>query len=224
MTIKEKARIAFERDLEVIVIEKGCISHEGHIVAYHTGSAGVEIHYPSDDVGETYEEKRIWYKDITEIRFVGEGVDPFGGQCHVVYGCNERQGAGRWCSNEACQHRMIWKNIAERTAATEKPEPSDEDIAKPQWMSVKHRRDDGDYELVISDGIMIKARQAQATPAEMDLMAAAPGLADALRMVVRESTFSRIQNGTHDSDTITVKFNPDGWRIIMEALNKAEIK
>lgn len=53
------------------------------------------------------------------------------------------------------------------------------------------------------------------------LFAAAPDMLDALETLVKISTLSRIQSGTVNADTITTKFNPDGWRIITDAIAKA---
>jgi len=52
-------------------------------------------------------------------------------------------------------------------------------------------------------------------------------LPDALRALMRvrdRSVLSRIQSGTRDCDIITMEFNPDEYRVITDALDKAGIE
>lgn len=61
-----------------------------------------------------------------------------------------------------------------------------------------------------------------ATSQQTILAAAAPEMRDALEMVSRKGKFSRITVGGCVADRISVEFNPDGWRIITDALEKAD--
>lgn len=96
-------------------------------------------------------------------------------------GCKERQGSSLYCKDEACDTRMIFVEFNEsfrEDPKPDKPEPPDEDVAKQRWEWVPVGTGEG---LVGTDesGEFIYVD----TPQQRTLQAAAPELADALRMV-----------------------------------------
>lgn len=92
------------------------------------------------------------------------------------------------------------------------------DITKERWYVI--HGDKCDYRMESTKGNYIML--ADCIPLEVaKQMAAALELRDALKMVVRRSTLSRVRRGTRDSDTITATFNPDQWRIVTDALKKS---
>ncbi len=113
---------------------------------------------------------------------LGEEVDSFGGQCHVAYGCNERQGAGKWCRDETCQHRMIWKDIADKERRDSGPLVHD--VAKERWKWLRFETPLCEDILCIPDqdgkrGQRLAIR-ASATEAQIAVIRAAPEMLDVL--------------------------------------------
>lgn len=58
----------------------------------------------------------------------------------------------------------------------------------------------------------------------VDAVVAVPDTLRALVMVRDRSSFTRFQSGARNADVITVEFNPDQWRVITDALDKAGIE
>lgn len=107
------------------------------------------------------------------------------------------------------------REMDEEDARTAGEEP--DDIAKERW----EQDDDITEGEVICHGRTLLFQLMGASDAQMNVAVAAPQMFDALETLEKISTFSRMQTWTVNSDTITVKFNPDGWRIITDAIAKA---
>lgn len=214
MTIKEKARIAFEQDREVTVYFNADEELSGLIISYAS--------YESDQITLRYKSpyvKHIPLQAVTDICFVGEVGDAKAEKPESVY---EYIGRRLAHLRSAVEIRNIISQAQEKFGDVDniaQPDPPADDVASEVWEVIHGEK--GHYRLestwnkriALSDGIPIETAKT---------MAAANEMRDALEMVIKRSRLTRVMRNTRQSDTITVEFNPDGWRIITDAVNKAD--
>ena len=187
LTIKEKARMAFERDWKVVVTEKGNITYQGHIDSYDSVSNGqIHIVFPDPDRPKMMEIRSVRYLDITEIRLPDEepGRDRSYPHCDNLE-CKERQGSSVYCNDEICVTRRIFVNYEESIKEDPKPsqpEPPVHDIASER---LKVHFDGPNTVIVDGNGLRV-AKRLNASVELVALMAAAPELVDYARSLVNE--------------------------------------
>lgn len=182
MTIKEKARVAWEQDLEVVV-EAG----HGHTVQGRIDEfSGYEIHITSP-LGHG---SRVGFSHITDIRFVGEPCDEAVEFDSTPATDTERQLVANARTIE-CQSDAIRKLTAENAELKRslgEPEQADpvHDIASERWHKGKDltaRHDDRPLFTVLNTS-EYELAYAIENEEHADLMTAAPELADKMRKLL----------------------------------------
>lgn len=219
MTIKQQLEHAKKYGYPVRVTLISGHSEEGTVFALDEDSYGLR------DIVCRWRD----YTAIASVEPLEPEVEPgdwFGWQCHVAYGCNDRQGTGRYCKDKTCQHRMIWKDIAAK--AEESRDPPAHDEAPEQWHVCKM---DNTAQPWITDkraifkyagvkecpewGHMLARATSFATDAQMEQMAAAPDMLDALRTI-------ECQADATPGDLVKIQLAHKTWKEILATIKKAE--
>ena len=153
---------------------------------------------------------------VLEVR---EGADRSYPHCDET-GCLQRQGGGLYCKRVECDTRNIFVDYAGSLREDPKPgeEPAADDVAKQRWVVGEDGR--AGTHIYDAEGNCIAWVMRDCRFAKV--MAAAPEMLDALKLVERRGVLSRVQRNTRNCDIITATFNPDQWRVVTDALGKAE--
>lgn len=236
MSIREKARIAWEDTREVVVIGTSGAHYRGRVM-------------DRTEKGFTLDREMgtcpFSYSGIKNIRFVDEGEEDSTTGTRTV--CKETldflRGQVKWNADErhiktkyvynliddlekalaSNKVRMNWPFLEECVQDGANREMDEEDKPSPpepeaeRWEVVCSK---GHYRIESTLGKRIAL--SDCIPLETAIaMAGAVQMRDALRVVTVKSNFQRITKGGHDADRISVEFNPDQWRVITDALEKA---
>lgn len=100
MTIKEKARVAWEKDLEVLVVNESDEQRRGYIDSF--SASELHIAYTMSDGGSSIE-----YVAITDIRFVGEVEEGQGEAVAIGQFAYTEPGAGRNVVGLICDSVLV---------------------------------------------------------------------------------------------------------------------
>lgn len=213
MTIKEKARVAWERDLEVEITAHGH-KYRGRIECYHGDGLTLRIVVPRE---------RFSYDDITDIRFVDEPCNDVQATLYVLLYLKDLRTKREWseesqkwfdntiaemerkltaeCASEEEALRQIierqkgmmdllYAENAELKRSLGEPEQANPvDIASQRWAYNKCYS-----EITDRNGRGLVERR-DATHEQIELMAAAPELADMLRGLLNEQ--ARLKDGPY---------------------------
>lgn len=176
-TIKEKARIAWEKDLEIIVYAFGSSEYKGFLESPPSNS--VKIHGG-----------RIGFCDINDIRFVGEageedavlGAMPYDFIRERLDDMSESFGSLKYVELEYAKNAV---SEAEEKSRNAEPEPPADDIAfeRWEWFDGKPGKMAGLYCKKSDGNDKLLATHEYATPEQKAVMAAAPEVADLARKV-----------------------------------------
>lgn len=147
------------------------------------------------------------------VSFVDEGEDRSYPHCDELE-CKERDGSSVYCKHQECDTRRIFVSYEDSIREDPKPSPPEPEM----WE--RGTGINGGFTVCDAKGY-VRAKADRGKPSQITLMAAAPQMRDALRMVRDKSYRKQSQRGGQITDRIIVELNPDQWRIIDVALEKA---
>jgi len=199
MTIKEKARIAFEKEL-LVSIKCGTLEFGGRVDSYDC--FGLKVRGCTGVSGP-----KIFYRDISDLRFLDETEEEEIAQCGVYR-----------CSNyNECFYRL------DLTCELYEPMKEEDlvesvDISKQRW---EFDPESCSINQVVGgvSRVLCKADWTGGTYQQMVVMAAAPEMLDVLEDICEK--YLDVKARYSDNDLIHFSFNKDLYLAMIEVIKKA---